>query len=245
MLVPALEKLEREYAGRWKLVKINSDESPELSAQFQVRSIPYVVAFSGGKPVTSFLGVQPDGTLRAFLDALIPDPSEVEHRQARAALAQGQATLAEGHLKSALALDPSNDAARLDLVGILFGRGELDEARRQFDTLSGKASQESTFEPVKTRLEAAERAASLPSIEELERRVEKDGGDLQSRLDLAELRIAAGEPAKALDQLLEIVRRDRGIRDDIGRPKMLAVFEMGIDPELVTEYRRKLSGVLY
>ena len=245
VLGPALEKLEREYGGRWKLVKVNSDDNPELSAQFQIRSIPYVVAFSDGKPVAHFLGAQPESALRAFLDRLIPDPSQFEHRKAREALAQGQTALAEGHLKGALALDPSNDAARLDMVGIALGRGEGAEARKQFDTLSAKAAQESPYEPIKARLEAAERAASLPSIEELERRIAADGGDLQSRLDLAELRIAKSEFAQALEQLLEIVRRDRKFGDDIGRNKMLTVFDMGVDPELVSEYRRKLSSALY
>ena len=245
VLGPALEKLEREYGGRWKLVKVNSDENPELSAQFQIRSIPYVVAFSDGKAVTHFLGAQPEGALRAFLDRLIPDPSQFEHRKAREALALGQTALAEGHLKGALALDPSNDAARLDMVGVALGRGDREEARKQFDTLSGKATQESNHEPIKARLEAAERAASLPSLEELERRVAANGEDLQSRLDLAELRIAGNEYAKALDQLLEIVRRDRQFGDDVGRNKMLAVFVMAVDPELVAEYRRKLSSSLY
>jgi len=245
VLGPSLEKLEREYGGRWKLVKVNSDESPELSAQFQVRSIPYVIAFTDGKPVAQFVGAQPEGTLRAFIDRLIPRPSEFEHRKAREALAQGQKALAEGHLKGALALDPSNDAARLDMVALILDRGDRIEARRQFDTLSARADQESQFEPVKARLEAAERAASLPSASEMQSRIAANPADLQSRLDLAELHIAEGRHAAALDQLLEIVRRDRKFGDDVGRNKMIAVFDMGLDPDLVAEYRRKLSTALY
>jgi putative thioredoxin len=244
MLGPVLEKLEREYGGRWKLVKVNSDENPELSTQFQVRSIPYIVAFSDGKAVAQILGVQPESTLRALLEKLIPNPSQFEHRKAREALAQGQVALAEGHLKGALALDPSNDAARLDMVGIALGRGEREAARVQFDTLSGKAAQESTYEAMKARLEAAERVATLPAPEELERRIAANPGDLQSRLDLAELQIAGGQHAKALEQLLEIVRRDRKFGDDVGRTKMLAVFDMNIEPGLLSEYRRKLSSAL-
>jgi putative thioredoxin len=243
-LGPVLEKLEREYGGRWKLVKVNSDENPELSAQFQVRSIPYLVAFSDGKAVAQVLGVQPESTLRALLEKLIPNPSQLEHRKAREALAQGQVALAEGHLKGALALDPSNDAARLDMVAIALGRGDRDGARVQFDTLSGKAAQESIYEAMKARLEAAERVATLPAPEELEQRIAANPGDLQSRLDLADLQIAGGEHAKALAQLLEIVRRDRKFGDDIGRTKMLAVFDMALDPELLSEYRRKLSSAL-
>jgi putative thioredoxin len=245
VLGPALEKLELEYGGRWKLVKVNSDENPELSAQFQVRSIPFVVAFRDGKPAAQFLGAQPEGALRAFIDRLIPSPTQFEHRKAREALALGNAPLAEGHLKGALALDPSNDAARLDLAALALDRGDRVEARRQFDALTGKAELESTFEPMRARLEAAERAASLPPVEALERRVAADPTDLQARLDLAERHIAGNAYAPALEQLLEIVRRDRKFGDDIGRNKMLAVFDMGADPDLVSEYRRKLSSALY
>jgi putative thioredoxin len=86
--------------------------------------------------------------------------------------------------------------------------------------------------------------ATLPAPEELEQRIAANPGDLQSRLDLADLQIAGGEHAKALAQLLEIVQRDRKFGDDVGRTKMLAVFDMALDPELLSEYRRKLSSAL-
>jgi putative thioredoxin len=245
-LGPLLEKLERESGGRWKLVKVNSDENPELSAQFGVRSIPFVVAFADGQPVSHFLGAQPEGAIRSFLDRLVPDPSELELRHARAALAGGQPTLAEDHLRNAIALDPSNDAARLDMVVLLVDRGDLAAAREQWQLLSPKAPQASAWATSAARLEAAERAATLPAADDLARRIGADPGDLAARLDLAEVRIASREFGPALEQLLEIVKRDRAFGDDIGRRKMLAVFEMAAgEPELVSDFRRRLSATLY
>jgi len=245
-LGPLLEKLERESGGRWRLVKVNSDENPELSAQFGVRSIPFVVAFVDGKPVSQFLGAQPEGAIKAFLAQLVPDPSELELRQARAALAAGQTALAEDHLRNAIALDPSNDAARLDAIGILLDRGDLAGAREHWASLSPKAQQASAWTTTSARLEAAERAATLPAAGDLARRIEADPGDLAARLDLAEVHIANRDFGAALGQLLEIVKRDRAFGDDIGRRKMLAVFEMAAaEPDLVSDYRRRLSGVLY
>jgi putative thioredoxin len=245
-LGPVLEKLEREAAGRWKLVKVNSDENPELSARYGVRSIPYVVAFADGKPASAFVGAQPEGALRAFLEKLVPNPSDVELRRARDALAAGNGELAQDHLGHALALDPTNDAARLDLVSLLLEKRELAAAREQWAQLSGRAPQASGYDTTAARLEAAERAASLPAAEDLERRIAANPGDIAARVDLAEVRIANREFALAMEQLLEVVKRDRKFGDDIGRRKMIAVFEMAAaEPELVSEYRRRLSSALY
>jgi putative thioredoxin len=245
VLGPLLEKLEREYGGRWKLVKVNSDTNPELASTFNLRSIPYTVAFVDGNAVAQFMGAQPESYVRAFLDRLIPNPGELEHRAARDALALGQTDIARQYLKNAIALDPTNDGARLDIVNLMLADGESGEARKQFDILSTDAEQQSGYEAARAGLVAAERAATLPPEDDLIARV-AEGGDPQSRLDLAELYIARREFRAALEQLLEIVRGDRKFGDDIGRRKMLAVFEMAAaEPELVDDFRSRLSTVLY
>ena len=245
-LGPLLEKLEREYGGRFRLVNVNSDTNPELVASFSLKSIPYAVAFVDGNAVAQFSGAQPEAYVRAFLDRLIPNPGELEHRAAREALAHGQFAVAESYLKNALALDPSSDAARLDMVGLLLEREDVDGARAHWSLLSSRAEQQSTYAAVRARMEAADAAAQLPPAEILERRIHLDEDDLQARLDLAELCIARRRFAGALAQLLEIVRRDRGFRDDIGRRKMLEVFELAAaDEALVADYRAKLSLELF
>ena len=246
VLGPVMEKLEREYGGRFRLVNVNSDSNPELAASFNLRSIPYTVAFVDGNAVAQFAGAQPEAYIRAFLDRLIPNPGELEHRAAREAMTRGQVEIAREYLKNAIALDPRNDGARLDMVAIHVDSGEIEEARRQFDTVSANAEQQSSFEAVRARLIAAERAATLPSAEALAQRIADAPGDLQARLDLAELEIARSGYRLALEQLLEVVKQDRQFGDDIGRRKMLTVFEMAAaDPDLVTEYRNRLSSVLF
>jgi putative thioredoxin len=245
-LGPLLEKLEREYAGRFRLVNVNSDANPELAASFELRSIPHTFAFVDGNAVAQFMGTQPESYIRAFLDRIIPNPGELEHRAARDALALGQREIAEQYLRNAIALDPANDGARLDIVSIHLERGEVEHARRQFDTLSASAEERSSYQAVAARLAAVERASMLPPLESLARRIAESPGDLQARLDLAELQIAERQYRPAMEQLLEVVRRDRGFGDDVGRRKMLAVFDMAAaEPELVSEYRRKLSSILY
>jgi len=245
-LGPLLERLEREYGGRFRLVNVNSDTNPELVTSFNLQSIPYSVAFVDGNAVAQFMGAQPEAFVRAFLDRLIPNPSEIEHRAAREALAKGQAELAESYLKNAIALDPSNDGARLDMAALLLDRGDVAAARAHFDSLSGHAKELSTYATVSSRLEASELAQALPPVETLRRRIRVNPDDLDARMELAELHISRGEYSPALDELLEVVRRDRNFRDDSARLKMLAVFEMAAGhPDLVTDYRSKLSSLLF
>jgi putative thioredoxin len=246
-LGPLLEKLEAEYAGKWKLVKVNVDENQELAVHFQVRSIPHVIAFADGRAVDQFIGVLPEGQLREFIDRLIPDAADSERRAAHEALAEGRRDEAYDALKAALAYDPGYDDARMDLIEMLLADNRVDEARNEVDLLSPKTTQgiDARFNALKTRLDALDAAADLPPTDALEARVATEPGDLEARFDLASALIARRKYADALEQLLEIVKRDRSFRDDIGRKTMLSVFDLAAhQPQLVGEWRRKLSAVL-
>lgn len=248
-LGPMLEKLEAEYAGRWKLVKINSDENPELSQAFRIRSIPYVVAMMDGRPVDQFMGALPEGQLREFIDRLLPNPSQLEHAKAQDLLDRGDSEGALAALKAALALDTGNDAARLDLIALLLDRNEVAAADAQFSALGAKTRSDPELKPhvdaLGTRLTAMREALQLPSSPELESRIAKNPGDLAARLDLANLYIAHQAYEEALQQLVEIVGRDRSFNDDIGRKTMIQVFDLAAsNPELVSRYRRQLSSAI-
>ncbi len=254
-LGPLLERLEAAYAGRFRLVKVNSDQHPELAAQFNVRSIPYVVAFVDGQPVNAFVGALPESQLRAFIDALLPNPSEIERKKALELLAAGDGEAALLALRAAVALNPANDAARWDLAGLLLERasagpadqapGMIAEARSVVEAVSRAAQTEPRHRALQTRLDSLVRAADLPQREALQARVSAEPGDLQARLDLANLLIARGDYEPALEQLLEIAARDRSFGDDVGRRTMLAVFELLADqPSLVSAYRRRLASAI-
>lgn len=245
-LGPILERLEREYAGRFRLVKVNADTNPELTASFSLQTIPHVVAFVDGNAVAQFVGAQPEAFVRAFLDRIVPDPALLEHRAAREALALGKTGVAGRHLRNAIALAPTSDGARLDMMALHLERGELASARMHRELLSPRAGQQSAYAAVIARYDALEAAGKLPPLEVLRRRIEADAGDLQARLDLADLHIARQEFAGALDQLLEIVRRDRTFQDDVGRRKMLEVFQIAADQEtLVADYRQRLGSLVF
>ncbi|WP_322058672.1 thioredoxin [Paraburkholderia sp. J63] len=246
-LGPMLEKLEAEYAGKWKLVKVNVDENQELAAHFQVRSIPHVVAFADQRAVDQFIGVLPEGQLREFLDRLIPDSAQAARQAAQEALAEGRRDDAYEALQAALAFDPGFDDARMDLIEMLLVDNRADDAHKEVELLSPKTTQgiDARFNALKTRLDALDAAADLPPTDALEAQVGAHPEDLEARFDLASALIARRKYAGALEQLLEIVKRDRAFRDDIGRKTMLSVFDLAShQPQLVSEWRRKLSAAL-
>ena len=135
VLKPMLEKLAAEYAGKFKLVKVNSDESLDLAQEFGVRSIPDVRAIRNGKQVGAFVGALPLPQLRAFIDKLIPSASEIERTRARELRSAGDPVTAATALTKALDLDPDNDLARIDLAELLVELEKLDDAESLLGTV--------------------------------------------------------------------------------------------------------------
>ncbi|MBB4511547.1 thioredoxin [Paraburkholderia fungorum] len=247
-LGPMLEKLEAEAAGKWKLVKVNVDDNQELAAHFQVRSIPHVMAFADGQPVDQFVGVLPESQLREFIERLVPQGAEAARLEAQAALAEGRREDAYNALQAALAYDPGFDEARMDRIEMLLEDQRIDEARNEVDLLSPKTTQgiDARFNAIKTRLDAVDAAADLPPTDALEAKVAAHPDDLEARFDLASALIARRKYEGALEHLLAIVQRDRTFREDIGRKTMLSVFDLAAhQPELVSQWRRKLSALLF
>jgi putative thioredoxin len=248
-LSPLLATIEAELKGRLKVVKVNVDENQELSARFGVRSIPFVVAFVAGEAVDSFVGVLPAGSLRDFVGRLLPDPAETQRRKAAALLQAGDAAGAASALRAALALDPDRDATRIDLARLLLerstGPGRLEEASASLAGVSASGKLESSWLALNARLHSESRAAELPAAEVLQQRIAASPDDLQARLDLADALLARQDYEPALEQLLAIVERDRAFGDDIGRRRMLSVFDLAAgQPQVVSSYRRRLSAVL-
>jgi putative thioredoxin len=121
-LTPILEKLAREFAGKVKLVKVNSDKNQDIAAAFGIRSIPTVIAFKDGRPAAQFMGAQPEGQVRAFIERLLPSGSELALARAEQAYAENRLEDAEREL-ALVKYDPDWDAKVEALKqGIAFAR---------------------------------------------------------------------------------------------------------------------------
>jgi len=240
-LKPILEKLAAEYGGKFLLAKINSDDNQELAARYGVRGIPSVKAFVNGEAVDEFSGALPESEVRAFLDRLVPSPADELRAQAAELRLAGDMGAALQKLADASRIDPAHVGVRIDAAEIMLDLNEADETRR---LIAGLADDVDPRVPqLKARLQfmgaAAEDEAALRA------RVAANENDLEARLKLANLLVAAGQYEAGMDQLLEIVRRDRGYEDDIGRKTLLSVFDLLGGGELVSRYRRMLSSLLY
>lgn len=279
---PVLEKLEQDYAGAFKLVKINSDEEQQLSAAFGVRSIPTCILMIGGKPVDGFAGALPEGQLRAFLDKHLPSPDELaaaaETEEAQDLLAEGDTAAALDKLAEALAMNPANDDARYDYVRLLVGSHLFEEAQAALAPKLSEIPVGLRFAALAQWLDALKFAAvdarSGWSMEEFDAKIAENKRDFDLRYAKSRVLMAQGEWTAAMDELLEIILRDKKWNDEAARKTMVAILELltppkpkasadagsktasGIeiagksatpeDPqaELVSRYRRKLSMML-
>jgi putative thioredoxin len=239
-LKPILEKLAAEYGGKFLLAKVNSDDNQELAARYGVRGIPSVKAFIDGQPVDEFSGAIPEGEVRAFLDRLIPSPADEVRAQAAEKRMAGDLSAALQLLADASRLDPGHLGVRLDAAEIMLDLNEADEASRLLASVPDDA--DPRVAQLKARLQFLGAAGADEAV--LQARIAADENDLEARLQLAKLWVAASNYEPAMEQLLEIVRRDRGFEDDIGRRTLLDVFNLLGGGELVSKYRRLLASAL-
>jgi putative thioredoxin len=246
VLKPILEKLAEEYAGKFLLAKVNSDENPQIAARYGVRGIPSVKAMVDGKIVDEFTGALPESVVREWLDRIIPSPAEELRKAARQLVEKGDVEGALEQLSEASALDPDDEQVRVDAAELLLAKGDADDAQRLLDTLKDiDILKDARVLQLKAQVRLAEMQEEGESEASLAAAVAANENDLDARLKLANVLIAANRPAEGMDQLLEIVRRDRGFQDDIGRRTLLDVFNLlGGQGGLVSEYRRKLAALL-
>ena len=244
-LGPVLEKLEKDYGGRFKLVKVDTEKEQQLAQHFRIRSIPTVYAFVGGQPADQFQGALPEGKLREFIDRLMPNPADVELELAMTALDKGDQAAASEHAQKAIALDPGNANARLIYAQLLLAGQDPKAAMVQIDALPAAARQDPQVAGLIQQIQAAIEAARAPVPTALIDKVSQAPDDLAARMELAEYWVGYKEWEKALEQLLEVVQRDRSWSDDAGRRRMIEVFELASSqPQLVSQWRRKLGGAL-
>jgi len=255
-LGPTIEKVVRAAKGKVKLVKIDTDKNPMVAGQLRVQSIPAVYAFFQGRPVDGFVGALPESQIKQFVDRLVqaagaqggadePDIGTIL-AEAKAMLDAGDIQSAAGIYNEVLQVEPENAAAFAGLLRCLIAAGQPDRARQMMEQAPPAIAKSPELAAVKSQLDLAEQAAQAGPVPELMNKVAKDPNDHQSRYDLALALYAAGKNEAAVEELLEIVRREREWNEQAARKQLLKLFEaFGPTDKLTVMARRKLSSILF
>lgn len=246
MLMPILTKLAQEYDGAFVLAKVNIDEQQELASRFGVRSVPTVKLFYKGKVVDEFLGVVPETQIKTLLDQHIERESDRMAQNALALIDAGKTEDGLTELRKALDSDPSNDRIRLSWIQALLECGRLGEAQQAFAELPLNVRSDDRAARLGALMEFAAVASQTPSLEQARDRLTDDPDDSEARYALAAHCVINDDYETALEQLLELLRRDRPFGDDAARKALLRVFELlGGRGELVSKYRARMSATLH
>ena len=248
-LGPILEKAVAAAEGKVKLVKMNIDEHPQIAGQLGIQSIPAVIAFQKGQPIDGFVGALPESQIKGFLERLagpLGDPMQALLDEAAEAEGEGDSETAAAVYSEVLATDESNVTALAGLAKLRLAAGEIEEAKAVLSMATGPAATDPAIAAVRAAVELAEQSAALGDTGDLQRRVDANPDDHQSRFDLAVALSGKDMRHEAVDALMEILQRDRQWNEEAARKQMLQFFEAwGPMDKASVAGRRKLSTLLF
>jgi|TARA_B110000503_G_scaffold48651_1_gene79094 putative thioredoxin len=252
-LGPALEAAVTAAGGAVKMVKVNVDQNQGIAGQLQIQTVPTVYAFWEGKPVDGFQGAVPGSEIQAFVARVAAMGGGVEDGGLADAVIAAQEMLAEGAAEDAaqtfaavLEEEPANVGAYVGLVQSHLALNDLEQAEAILNGAPVEISQAPELESVHAQLELAKQAANAGPLDELKAAVDADADNHQARLELATALHAGGDAEAAVEQLLELFRRDRDWNDGAAKAQLFTVFDaLPANDPVVLNGRRKLSSLIF
>ncbi len=250
-LTPTLEKLVREAKGKIKLVKVDVDQNPEISAQMRVQSIPAVFAFVDGRPIDGFMGALSESQLKQFIARLDSKGGRAEQiaqalQMAKDEFAAGGFGAAMGVCEQIIEVDPS-----LPEVYALKARAEmalemLPEAGATLASCPADKASHAEIISAKAALDLLLNPVDTSALGKLESALATNPNDYEARLEIANLLNGTGKRVEAIDHLIYVIKKDRAFKEDGARKQLVSYFEAwGPKDEATAIGRRKLSSVLF
>jgi putative thioredoxin len=249
-LGPALEAEVRAAKGKVRMVKINVDENQGIAGQLRVQSIPTVYAFFQGQPVDGFQGAQPPSMLKEFvakLAALADDGGlSAALDEAESMLEEGAASDAAQVFAAVLAQEDTNARAFGGLVRAQIAAGALDQAEALLANAAPAMANAPELDAARATLALAQQAQSAGPVDELRALLATDPANHQARFDLAQALYATGHVEQAIEELLDLFRRDRDWNEGAAKTQLFTIFGAlkPTDP-LVAKGRRRLSSMIF
>jgi putative thioredoxin len=244
VLGPVLEKLADEYAGKFVLAKINVDESPSLAGAFGVQGIPAVKLIKDGEIAGEFTGALPEPAVREMLSRYLPSEYDEQADEAAELEEQGKPAEAQAIYQSILDAEPNHPKSLLGLARVLMNAGDRDGALQTLERISPVAEERKLADRMIARLQLqGDQSADEATLRQ---KLAAEPGSIEARFDLAQALAANEKFEEALSEFLNIVKSDRGFRDDGARKAMVQIFDvLPPDDPLIDKYRSELAKVLF
>jgi putative thioredoxin len=201
--------------------------------------------------VDGFVGALPESQVKTFIQRLVagagPEAGiEEALAEAKSLLEAGDAAAALEIYQSVMAEDQANAVAAAGTLRALIALKREPEARTLLEQIPADLAKHADIVAVRTSLELADQAGKAGPLGDLESRVAADPNDHQARFDLASAQFAAGQREAAIDQLLELFRRNRGWNEDAARKQLVKLFDaMGPTDALTIAGRKRLSSLMF
>jgi len=250
-LTPVLEKVVDSYGGGVKLVKVNVDQNQALAGQLRIQSLPTVYAFKDGRPLDGFMGVQPESAIRELIDKL-GGAAEGEP-DLDAAMEAGREALNAGELQGAAEIfaailqeDQHHPGALAGLATCYLKSGDRNRAEQTLALVPPEKANDADVARARAAIDLSKQAEDTGPLEDLQAKVQAAPADLQVRFDLATAAAAAGKKDIAVDELIEIFKRDRTWNEEAARKQLVQLFEAwGPQDAATIDGRRRLSSLLF
>ena len=246
-LTPLLTKLAQEYRGGFILAKINADAEQGLAAHFRVRSLPTVMVIWQGQIAEQLVGLQPESAYRQIIDQFGgAAPGNALQEQIEALLQRGHHKQVVELLREALKQEPDRVEWKVTLAEKLLQLDQSEEARTVLQSLPEEERNRQPASGLLARLQFADMAQGALDRAALELKVQADPTDSAARRQLAARCVLAGDYEAALEQFMEILRRDPQFEEEAGRKGLIAIFEiLGNENPLVMTYRRRMFSLFH
>ncbi|SEK38269.1 thioredoxin [Roseovarius azorensis] len=252
-LGPALEAAVTRAKGAVRMAKVNVDENQMIAGQMRVQSIPTVYAFWKGQPIDGFQGALPPSEVEAFVARVVAAGGGAADDGLGEALDAADEMLEAGAVTDAtqtyaaiLQEDPVNARAYAGMVRAELALGDLDQAEAILNGVPAEISHAAEIEAAHAQLALARQARDAGPVTELRAAVEADPENHQARFDLARALYASGQGQEAVDELLELFRRDREWNDGAAKTQLFTIFDaLKPNDPLLLSGRRRLSSMIF
>lgn len=232
MLGPVLDQLSEQQKDRWELVKLNTEEQPDIAQDYNIMSIPNVKLFHNGEVVAEFAGALPKTHVERWLDENLPDPAGQEWKQVLESVQIQPVEKGVASLRKFVSGHPNHKEAKISLAKML----STSDPEAALELVADIRLGDSLFEE----------AEDIRTLSELVALKPKNGAPVMQHLMEAQAALKIGNQELAIQKIIAAIIADKSYQNDLPRRVAIALFHSwGDENELTRKYRRQFSMALY